>query len=290
MRYVYSVIRYVPSPISGEFVNIGVIAGNDQRSDWFLRQATDATRARRFGPKESLDAAFALMNTVGSSIDALDYLPDPEATNQVVEPSEAWLRELGERHRNVIQFTPPAPVEAESAADAADTLFAYFIGERVKEPTQTVTRARAFHSLRRAYLQAGVNERMLRQRTELRCNALHTPMDFAVGNGRVVQLAHSWSFQISSLDDVSRDVKAWGYALQALRGNGGEIAHANTIIPVSPDVDVEVLCIEPRNDFQAAAFAEATQVFDDVHASVRAYSAADEIAAIAAKQISSIGT
>ena len=34
MRYVYSVVRFVPDPIKGEFVNVGLIAGTpgDQRT------------------------------------------------------------------------------------------------------------------------------------------------------------------------------------------------------------------------------------------------------------------
>jgi hypothetical protein len=45
MRYVYSVVRYVPNPASGEFVNIGVIAGSDETGDWSLRQAGNQRRA-----------------------------------------------------------------------------------------------------------------------------------------------------------------------------------------------------------------------------------------------------
>lgn len=43
-RYMYWVIRLVPNPTSGEFVNIGVLAGNDD-SDWSIRLMQDLNRA-----------------------------------------------------------------------------------------------------------------------------------------------------------------------------------------------------------------------------------------------------
>ena len=34
MRFVYSLVRFVPDPARGEFVNVGAIAGSEESSDW----------------------------------------------------------------------------------------------------------------------------------------------------------------------------------------------------------------------------------------------------------------
>ena len=80
MRYVYSVVRYVPNPASGEFVNVGAIAGNDETGDWSLRTAGSRRRARLFGPLESLNAVDAFMNDIGSRIDRFALMQNEEVS------------------------------------------------------------------------------------------------------------------------------------------------------------------------------------------------------------------
>ena len=47
MKHVYSLIRYVPDPVRGEFINVGAIAGCDESSEWEIRQVANPARARR---------------------------------------------------------------------------------------------------------------------------------------------------------------------------------------------------------------------------------------------------
>ena len=37
-RYVFSLVRCVPNPRTGEFVNVGAIAGDPESEDWSVRQ------------------------------------------------------------------------------------------------------------------------------------------------------------------------------------------------------------------------------------------------------------
>ena len=46
-KYIYSVLRFVPNPASGEFVNIGAIVGSDENGEWELRTVENAKRARQ---------------------------------------------------------------------------------------------------------------------------------------------------------------------------------------------------------------------------------------------------
>lgn len=98
---------------------------------------------------------------------------------------------------------------------------------------------------------------------------LHTPIDFAIANGRVYQVAHTWSFQIASLADVAKEVEAWGYTIQALRNSGGEVVEADGTTEIAADVNVAVLYAEPTADAGREVFAEAERVFSDVNARYR---------------------
>jgi len=53
---VYSLIRYVPDPARGEFVNVGAIAGSEDAGDWQVRQLQNPARARALGGRLTLDA------------------------------------------------------------------------------------------------------------------------------------------------------------------------------------------------------------------------------------------
>ncbi len=45
MRYVYSLVRFVPDPARGEFVNVGAIAGSEDGAEWQIRQVENTVRA-----------------------------------------------------------------------------------------------------------------------------------------------------------------------------------------------------------------------------------------------------
>ena len=46
MTYFFSMLRFVPDPARGEFVNIGAIAGDEETQDWELRLISNLKRAR----------------------------------------------------------------------------------------------------------------------------------------------------------------------------------------------------------------------------------------------------
>ena len=46
MRYVYSLVRFVPDPARSEFVNLGAIVGSEEYSEWESRQVENPKRAR----------------------------------------------------------------------------------------------------------------------------------------------------------------------------------------------------------------------------------------------------
>lgn len=260
MRFVYSVVRYVPNPATGEFVNIGAIAGSDETGDWSLRQAGNPRRARLFGPLESLNAVDAFMNDIGKRLDTF-------ALMQSDDISEDWLSDLQQRQRNVVQLSVPAPVIAESAEEALEFVFSQVITDDGNGtgglPRGYATRLRLFSELRSSYRRANIRGDLIREKSSVLAEGLHAPMDFVVGNGVAVQLAHTWSFQIQSLGEVAKDVKSWGFTLERLIRHGGRTAGEDPA-EIPAGVPVEVVFAPPITTVQEDAFDEATRVFSDL--------------------------
>jgi DUF3037 family protein len=260
MRYVYSVVRYVPNPATGEFVNVGVIAGSDETGDWSLRKAENPRRARLFGPLDSLNAVDAFMNEVGSRLDNFTLMESADI-------SERWLTDMQRRHRNIVQQTAPAPVIADSAEEALDFIFPQVVLEEASAmdvgSRPYATRLRLFSELRNSYRKAKIGSGLVRERVPVSAGGVTTNMDFVVGNGEIIQLAHTWSFQISSVSEIARDVKSWGFALERLIEHGG-FAQGERPVEIHPRTPVEVVYAPPRTGDQEQVFAEAQRVFDDL--------------------------
>ena len=115
MRYVYSLIRFVPEPTNGEFVVLGAVAGSEEAADWQLRQVSNPVRARSLDRRGTLDLAWAFIDGIGQELDRFEA-----STAELFEPevpvSEQWLWDLHRRHRNIVQLSPPIPMLAETAA------------------------------------------------------------------------------------------------------------------------------------------------------------------------------
>ena len=111
MRFVYSLVRFVPDPARGEFVNVGAIVGSEESSEWDVQQISNPVRARAIDDHKALDGVWSFLDRVGRDI--YEY---EEATERLlespVELSEAWLERLFINHRNIVQLSPPTPMVA----------------------------------------------------------------------------------------------------------------------------------------------------------------------------------
>ena len=72
------------------------------------------------------------------------------------------------------------------------------------------------------------------------------------------------------MDEVSRQVKAWGYTLRLIRdGEDARVVGSDErLTPVLRDVDIQVVVASPRTREQAIVFNEAQQVFTELHIAV----------------------
>jgi hypothetical protein len=266
MRYVYSVIRFVPDPARGEFINVGAIVGSEESSEWQIRQVANPQRARRLDERGTLAAVWSFIEGVGRQIDAYDEqaLLPPDA-----HLSEEWLTELHVRHRNLVQLTPPAPIVASSADEALDQVFEHLVVDPARRRHRFAKKHAALAAVRAAYRRNEIDPRRVRERVDLRSDQFHEPIDFALTNGNVVQLVQTWSFQLPNQAALGERIKSWAWAIHHLKRSGGEITTAqNERFVVPSTVDVAVVYVPPEHDRAATAFADSRYVFDQV--SVRA--------------------
>ncbi|HTF32591.1 MAG TPA: DUF3037 domain-containing protein [Myxococcota bacterium] len=262
MRYVYSVLRFVPDPGRGEFVNIGVIVGSDESSEWELRLVDNPRRARQLDERGILPKVWDFVNEVGQR---LDYFTDAiEARSKFPEEiSEKWLEALWQQSENVVQLSRPAPISEESLERAMEFLFREMIvdPERVRYPFKKKNVALA--AVRRAYREQGLTL----GRNFFETPTVHSPnhserFDFAVANGMALQLTQTWSFQVPDREKLAEDIKAWAWTVRDIRDGGG---HASTKderrIEVPKDVSVVVVYVPPASEKEEVALREANSAF-----------------------------
>ncbi len=123
MRFVYSVIRFVPDNVRGEFINIGVIVGTDDSehgSAWKFQLTEDWERATQL---DSHQSPFVLPHV-------------QEHLNEVLPMIAGWgdegdgeskLRQLCHDWQNCVQLSEPLPLVANSCDEALTPTMSLFV-------------------------------------------------------------------------------------------------------------------------------------------------------------------
>jgi len=157
---------------------------------------------------------------------------------------------------------------ASSAEDALERVFEELIVDPASARKGTQNKHTALAAVRRSYRENHIGKENLRERVTLKTRHQHREkIDFAVTNGRVVQLTHTWSFQVADQDDLAEQIKAWGWTLRDARENGGQLLMPNAAnLEVSRGVDVEVVYVQPKREEFASAWEDAQYVFETLDA------------------------
>lgn len=266
MKYLYSLIRFVPDPATGEFVVIGAIAGSDTSSEWELRTVGNWKRARAIDASHALVGSWDFVVSVERLLDAHDeWLESNTASDPGI--SEEWLMGIHRRYRGIVQLSRPMPISAESSSDALDFLFDHVLAGTDHASTITRPKTRVLAALRQAYRGVGLQRNAhIFEKTEVRGDNQRTRMDFTVANGHVVQLTQAWSFVRGDESEQIERIKAWAYAVKDFRQGLGAVAViGEREIRVPRDVDIEVV-VAPSPQGATSATREAQAAFDDVGA------------------------
>ena len=251
--YFYSTIRFVPNPASGEFVNIGAIAGSDEVGEWEVRTVSNHARARKLGAKGLSAAVFERLEEVEALCD--DREPDEPAMNR------ALLQKLYEESQNVLQFSEPTPIVAASAINALDIVFAHLVTDPERQRREYRTKKQVISAVLRAYNEHDWASRHVQRDALIR--PIHYPLvfDFAVANGKAVQLAQTWSFEIPYAGELTEDIRAWAWAVGQLRATGAKMEREGESVEVPAGVDISVIYLPPKSDAGRQAWSEAEAAF-----------------------------
>jgi hypothetical protein len=277
MTYQYSVLRFVPDPARGEFVNLAVIAGDDDLGDWELRGVSRYRRAKAIDEDDRLGAALDFVARLDDRISTQSLWP--EGGPLVTDELNRWSVEM----QNIVQVTQPTPVVAQSAAEAVELLYERLIVDpEAREYGEK--KFRAVQSTREAYREHEVPDTAIARWASVRVGPYNAPFDFAVHNGQAVQLVQCWSFQQTGQAELAEQVKSWAWVVHELRKVNGSVlgrgeAEAR---PVDSGVEVASVYIPPRSEDSSEAYDEAMAAFEEVNVLAVPVSEAGELGSRAA--------
>ena len=258
MAFQFSLIRFVPDPARGEFVNIGAVAGSDEAQEWELRLVSNLSRAKALDDRGVLSNAFAYAAGLEDHIAALDLLPETGGPEPI---SSELLRQRALEMHNIFQFSPPAPIAADSAGAALELVFDQLVLDAARKSFPFEKKHRAQGAARRAYQAHEVPAGSVRERAPVRSGVFDGVFDFAVHNGRTVQLVQCWSFQLPNQADLAEQVKAWSWLVHEVRQAGGELTTGDREVEVPAGLEIFAIAIPPVPDAESPAYEEAKAAF-----------------------------
>lgn len=289
MKYTYSIIRFTPNPVRGESINLGVIVGCDDTSEWIVQTVHNTARARRLEEEtETLPAVLGELERLAHSADITSGIAERPRHNASLKIlSEDWLASTASDSQNIIQYSKPMPIIAASAQAAVELVWPLFIFEPTTSKRADVTRTKMHAQIRAALKKRNLGADQIKESATLMAKGTSTKVDFAFHNGVVKEIAQCYSFQIQDKAQVLNEAKAWAWTMRGLRINGGVVASESGKIVISKDVPVTVLYAATPADERAETVQEAMDVFRDeaVGADVESFDNAEKVVDTAAQRL-----
>ncbi|MEM6435728.1 MAG: DUF3037 domain-containing protein [Cyanobacteria bacterium P01_D01_bin.115] len=204
----YSVIQYVPNPISGERINVGVLAFDDEKVQ--VRFLSSWDRVRCFGQREDVSMLRDFSRQMAEAAESGFLFPGdmPGET-----PKHERLLAVAHGWMNSIQFTEPR-----GSLEAVDHLLegmaqTYLLDiEHPPKPRDRQFAARIatnhVRNLLKRQFGADAAKELLRKNYELPGNHKNHKFDVTVANGKPFFAAHGISFEVQTSEAVM-DALAW---------------------------------------------------------------------------------
>ena len=252
MRYLYSIARYMPDAARGEFVNAGLVVGRD---DELVVEFPSMARGRVKALKNGIELLPTAHDALRRIHEVIDRQWFESKTGASQSPTaETLIEGLAERYRNVIQFTQPTPISAESIDEALEIVSRLRLETTVHE-SRGVTRLSARAELKRTLFEQLPPESVAERVLLTVGNEWELTMDFAVRNGAVRQLSHAFSFYGRNVVARSKEIRAWAWTMDVLKDDGGSLTIGGKKTTVPPYVPVAVFIATPAqepDDFDSA--------------------------------------
>lgn len=279
----YSVVRFVPSPTRGEFVNLGIIAGNDKLADWSMQLIENQSRAKKLDDSQVLPSAIRELKRLSLRL----RMPHDLADSKNDQFSIERLLQLAEQSQGVIQYSFPKKVIAESAQDAVNLLWNHLVVDRKVPRKQHVHKSTVIKCFIDELRKSKLGDEHFKRHWHLETSGDKTPIDVAVHKGEVKELTQCWSFQVADLTGIISDVKSWAWTMRTLRDRGGMLGHSQASpITVPKNVKIGVVYVPGKNE-GAEITEQALEVFkhEDVLAECVTFDKVGEHAHASAKLV-----
>jgi hypothetical protein len=280
VAFYYSVLRFVPDPARGEFINLGVIVGAPDSQDWALRLISNHKRASAIDGAGTLPAALAVIGRLEERLPG----EDEDASDDAL--SLELLQRLSTEMNNIVQISPPAPVVAETAEGALDLIFEEVVVDPAAVRFRFERKHRAAAAVRGAYRSHDIPRDAIAERVRLVVGSFHAGFDFAVHNGHAVQLVQCWSFQLPNQETLGEQVKAWAWVVRELREQGGCVLADTHRIDAPDGLEVAAVFVPPLEGKPRDTFNEACAAFNELNVEARTPDGADIFAVRAAEALS----
>jgi hypothetical protein len=258
-KYKYSVIRFVPSPVRGEFVNIGVIVGSEKNGDWAIDVVSSRSRASKLDDENVLPMVASDLQRLQSMIESYS---DPDLLDPPFDLTEEWLSQLSRDSRNLLQYTAPNTVLADSATTALEKLWKLMVVEPVPQKRSSLTRRSVISRFVSALERHDLDMTLVKRNAKLETSKTHAAIDVVVHNGVVRDITQCWSLQIKDSDAVTNDIKSWGWTIRTLRERGGVIMAAGLQEPLRVPENVRIGVVYAESESREVTD-EALEVFND---------------------------
>lgn len=247
MIHRYWTIRFVPDPVRDESVNLGVVVGSADDSDWAIRHVHNPARASHLGGEP--ERALAFIRTLAHRVEDSTSSGELLATTEPM--SRSFIEHLRAHQHNSVQLTDARTVVAESAEAALDLIYPLMVEEPERRQRsggrQRITRLMADEFTRRFE----TRDVPIRKRVSVRSGAATGNIDFILGDDRAVQIAQAWSFTVRSVDLLQQQVQSWNWLLSRLRADGATVAAAHRApVRIARDVPVLVVHDQPLSEPQ----------------------------------------
>ena len=258
-KFQYSVIRFVPSPVRGEFVNLGMIVGSDVTGEWVIDVVSSKSRAAKLDEENVFPHVASDLQRLQSLVESYS---DPDLLDPPFELSQEWLSQLSRDSRNLLQYSPPQTVVAASSSEALEKIWKLMVVEPVATKRSAITRRRVISDYVTALRQFELGSHNFKRQARLETSRTHTAIDVVVHNGVAKDITQCWSLQIKDSDTVTSHIKAWGWTIKTLRDRGGTITAPGLSEPIQVPNDVRVGVVYAGSD-SSEVTDEAFEVFND---------------------------
>ena len=257
----FSLIRYIPNVVAGEFVNIGVVLF-DEEGGAHLRFTRDWRRVRALDPAADIETLLALEEDLNAQLQG------------GVLDRATLLTKLQDYLSNGIEVTATQGVLAEGAAAELDTLARMYLEHRRAATREAAGRAAIYASMKEAFSEAGVWQHMRHRIAASQYTHKGDPLKIDCGyrpNG-VIKL-----FQALSLESDTDAAKVLAFSYPELRDGILRAENAKAELTAIVEGGLErkddqvafALAVLARSEIRTLTTAEVPQIARQARAELR---------------------